>query len=455
MVALLAGCVDEDARQQSISNEAFGKVLALINEAEKGFVPHEAVPAAAGEARNFDVQAFRKAKFSAAADALKPLLNSGSDAQRTEANRLLGTIEASASRHASRDALANWAEITRRSTMLISLMGEVDRAAARVEMFNPDVQTPLVSSLKERRTSLGRTLSDYEITAAALQPKIKELTQQRDKFIAQGDASAAEAGKLRDRAFAAEGREQLDIYAKADLADRAGQKATAAGRDVAATLDVYASELKIIDSQVVIAKESLAWLEQQIADIDKAQAATRKSRDTAKTEQENAISELVKQLESLNKDFATTVEAGFVSAVASADKAVDYRNTVATRLSNTPKRLAQFDLLSAQVMRIDTLVQHQYAIDTFRRTLEMLASQTDRLMPGRTIFAETAAGLRERQEALAATISTCVKESTGLAAELAAVNVEDDAETPDFNEKTAIQTLQARIEFYSTKAMEL
>lgn len=444
MVALLAGCVDENAHQQAKAREEFTKAVALVRDAQVGYVPKGQEPAGADGKTSHDLQQFRQNKLAEASKALTALLNSGPDSQKAAVRRLLADIEASASRYQARAALTQWTDISRRSGHLIFLLSEVDRAASRAGSFNPDARTPLINSFKDRTTAAERKLADEQLSASGLQPKINELTAQRDKLKSDGEAQIARAQALRDEAFVAEGDEQVKLHDQADTAERTGQKAIAASREAATKLELFENEMKIVAKQIELAKEALDQLSKQASVAEKAQAQTRGLRDAAVSDQAAAVDALVKELAETSKDFAQ-IETGFTSAEDHAAKATDHLK----QALGSEKGLAQFELLSRQINRIDILTQHQMALDTFRRTLDTIAGQTERLMPGRTVFAEAARSLQERQDAVSNSLSALIGESLGLASELATTYAKDDANTPDLNEADYVKTIQARLQHYS------
>lgn len=442
---MLAACADESAVQDAKLRADFAKALQIVEQAEMGYVPAKG----AGPQDSTDLWVYRQKKLAEAAAALTPLLNQGSESQQQAARMVMSDIASSASRHEANAALASWAEIARRSGRLISLLGEVDQAAYRASAFSPESYTPLVSNLKDRATASQRKLDDLRSTASALEPRIKSMSQERDKLAAEGDRQIEKAGALRDQAFVAQEPEQTTLNDQADAAERAGQKATASSREIASGLDVFESEMKIVATQIELNEKTLKLIAEQTTQVEGMQAEARKSLDAAVAEQDRAIKEMVGELETLTRDFEEQVEKRYVAADGHAVKAIDLVK------KNGTKGFGQFEMVSRQIARIDILTQHQTALDSLRHTLDTVAGQSERLMPGRTVFADAARALRERQDAINESLTQQLAEASGLAAELKAANTKDNPQTTDLNEAEYAASMEARIERYSTRARGL
>ncbi len=126
ILSLLTACSDENGAAQS--QQDFQKALSLFNEAQQGYILRGDRTGAIDGQMSKDIAYYRQQKLDQAATQFRSLLNKGSDSQRLAASLLLADAQASAADYTARQAMANWADLARRSSALMDQLLVIDQA---------------------------------------------------------------------------------------------------------------------------------------------------------------------------------------------------------------------------------------------------------------------------------------------------------------------------------------
>lgn len=427
LLGLMAACSDEQALEQAKSRQQFQQALQVFEEAQIGYVPTKEAGNTSDPRQTIDLQEYRKNKLTQASRELQSLMDQGSESQRVSVRRLLADADISIAVHGAGQASASWAELSSESTKLMSLMVALDRAGARAKQFEADSTGPLLEKLREDLGQINRDLAGHEQAIGKLEPQIAEFKSKIAAFQAQNEQAIQQARSFYDKAFVSKGDAQIQLYRQSDSAQRNADTADREARRLTVSLDIASSELAIMAKQASLSRESAKATQEQIQDAEARQNQAREAREAALLQKRQAGDELEKALITVARAYAKLIEAKFTAAEEQMNHAVDLLTKAQSMTRGDEKKTVQTDLLSAHVMRANVLTNHALASAGYVHLLDILASQTEHLLPGRLIFREAAKTAHQTLDNLAGQSKQSIGDGVGLAAELAQSSAGDEA----------------------------
>lgn len=413
----LAGCSDRQAAEQAKKHAQFVKARSGFQAAQDGFVPKgEDAPNQDGQP-TVDLPAYRTKALLKAAQSLEGTLGSATDADKTQASRMIADAYATAADQISRAAMADWVDLSRRSASLISKTVLIDRGDALSKAFEID-ETPVIAKLKEQQQAAQAAAGEFEKESQRFAAKAAELQKLIAKAKTESDAAVAEISKLRTQAFVKEGKSQDELYGKASNLAGGAADTRAVAQRLTAELDVVQGELAVVKQQLELRRANVQSLQEQIAGVEQRQKKNRDERDAAVNQKEKAGAELKESLVAIAGDFNKLVDERMVQARTYAEKAVEALDKGVKAARASEKKAYQLDMLTKHANRANVLTQHLIATTGFAKTLDVVAKQLKVVMPNETSFVDAQGKAKEAADKLAVSAREAIGQGSGLATEL-------------------------------------
>ncbi len=431
LIALAAGCVDEQAASQREARERLGQVVSLIAQADQGFVPKDSetelsldVDGKTATDKTADIQAYRQDVLGQAAKELESIVEHGSVAQQVSVRRLLADVYASQTRFESREAMLQWAALADRSATLMSFLGSVDHADARIRLLTPD-EAPLLARLKEDKASTQQRLKKFRLEATLLRKRSSDMSAQIDKLQSQADAQAQLSQQFGAQALqTTNSDEQYDLYDQAAAADRRTSAAAANAQELKVSLDVINSELAIIEKQIQLADQAIRTLNDQIASAQRRQSTA--MYDEATASKKRTVDAFMQQFDQINQAYAQSVESPLEHATEKMTRAIDLL-TLTLDLSDQDERLVQLEQLAHTVGLVHLLADRIQAMGSYGYTLIVISQTATRLMPDRSSrVMDMAKLLHDKQRRLIETAKQTISTAISVADQISRSTAEGD-----------------------------
>ncbi len=200
----------------------------------------------------------------------------------------------------------------------------------------------------------------------------------------------------------------------------------------AAEMDVCQAELTILNKQIELRHAAARALEDELAKLQNQQKKNQDLHDAAVVVKDQAVKSLQDLFTGIAKTYVDNIDAPLAAAQKQASAAIDLVAAAVNKSRGAARRQAQLNLLIKRTILASIMAQHVYAASGYRRTLEVVASQSDRLMPGVTMFADAFNQSKEAQNTLAPSAKTAIGQAITLATELQQAN--DDKATDILNQ---------------------
>jgi len=381
--SLLVGCVDEQAANRRAVRKQFMEVMKLIATADQGYVPNGQeieIQLTVGnkqitETRS-DLQAFRQQVLTDSAKQLQEILEIGSPSQTTSARRVLGDVYASQARYSLLQAMTSWAALADQSASLISYLESVDWADSRVRRFDTDERPLLTEYQKDQQAYQGK-IKDFAQQITQLGHQIRKLNDKIETLNNKSEEAAQKAQALQGLALVTtDGDKQYNLYNQASTADRKANIASTTALKLGVLLDIQNSELALLVKRHLIAQDAIKTLDKQIAAAKKRQG--RLPYKQALSQKTQAITKLIAVLNQITSDYTSLVENRLEFA---AEKMNDAMDQIDLPNSGQVDRLAQIEQLGRMCDMTHVLTEHVLVSGSHGKTLAVIASQTNRLIP--------------------------------------------------------------------------
>jgi len=301
-LGLLAACSDPSVSERRAAREQVQQAMALVTDAETGFVPQgqESTVSVQIDGRTVkdqqaDLQAHRQEVLGQAADKLKPMLDKGSVSQQVAVRQLLADIYASNASYQSRHAMTQWAILANRGATLLSYIFSIDRTTARANSFQND-EAPLLAQLQQNQQETEHRINNLQDQVDQLQQQIGQLSQHIRDREAQVNEAVAHAQQLKDQAFVSHGPSRYTLYDEATQAQRRADRASSQAEQAQVKLDVFQSELAILEKQLHLALETGQIIDQEIANAQQRQRRAQNVRQSARTEKDQVIAKMAQHI---------------------------------------------------------------------------------------------------------------------------------------------------------------
>ncbi len=418
--AACIGCTDQETAKQRAARHRFEQAMTLMAHAERGVVPKGGeiqskveVDGQTATETKADLQAYRQATLDQAVSELQAILDMGTITQQTATRRVLSDIYASQVRHTTRQAMLQWATLADKDATLISYLATVDRAQARVTMFDTD-ETQLIEQLNEDRSATHQRLAQAKETAQNLAQEAAKYQQKIQQLTTTADATTDRARQLQSQALqATNNTKQYDLYDKAATADRRSNIAMAEAQRLDVTKEILASELKIAQAQARIAQQAIQTIDQQIADAQQRQKRPLYKQAVASAN--TAADEMAKQFNQVKDEYEQTVESPLDQANEKIDEAIDLLAVIASESAGNNKGLLELERLARMVDKAHVLTNHITAAGGHGGVLNAMDQQTHRLIPDNAkLFNTEANRVYNKQQKLIEQAKQTISQATTL-----------------------------------------
>jgi len=174
-LAAVSGC-DSQASQQAEAQRHLDAALTKLGKANAGYIAVDNGQAAES------FLAYRQETMDAAFADLNKIMALNAPQQKLQALRLGAEIDASAARHAAREAAVENAALTGRATVLLGYVSAMEGAAARSDSLQPQTEQQLVKLREEvanqtaKRNELAGIIDDLSGKLEAVQAEAEQFT---------------------------------------------------------------------------------------------------------------------------------------------------------------------------------------------------------------------------------------------------------------------------------------
>jgi len=426
MIVFIAGCADKEAAQRAEAHTRFTDAVDLVSAADQGYVPAGSDKAAD---LNTNLETFRQNKLKEAAAQLEPVISSGTTEQKLAARQLLADIKSSHARVILRSGMNEWADLANESASLLTVLAAIDSANARAISLDISDE-PLLKKLNEDQIVTRRRLVELQESRSALTQRVAELKTAMADLNKQSEAALVESRAFTDKAFPLSGDQRYELYEKASQAERKSSKLASEADKRGVNLDVYESELEIIDSQIASAERFLKSIASQIDDVKIRGDNRVKSFNEAEAERDELIRQLDADVDDLARRFDDKVDRQLAEALADIDRSIELMNRAVADSQNS--RDVQIELLAKMMTRVHILTSHIMVISDLGRTLNVIAVRAaDEKHPlmteQRSRFKSVIARISQRQSQIIGQAIYDIDTANDLALQLAQGASETDA----------------------------
>lgn len=410
---LASTACDEQAVNRSAAGRDLDQALALIEDAQLGYVPG----AAGDEAR--DVEAYRQATLDRAIAPLENVISRGSPEQQAAAAMLRADIASARATHLAEQALDASRGVTLDARDLVSRLVELDARRVRVDLLERDLG-PIVRRYRTAAEERTRTREQLNQRAAELRERLASLESRTAEARDASQTAMQRAASLDDRAFEARGEQRYDLEERAAEARREAAAAMADAEQLQVQDQTLRVDLAVLDQRIAALGDAAETL------ASRAEASTQRQStlDTQKQEavqaREQAVQALIDTLDRLTGRFNDDVTDPLTAAADQLRGAIDTLERVVGTASLSPERRTQvrLALLSRRLDLAHVLSHHAAAAAGFGGKIAILESAADRLPEAGPAIDLALTVLRERKAALTQATAEVAQAGRELAAEL-------------------------------------
>lgn len=422
-LAMLAGCSDQSAQQEANQVKLLDDALALIHQAEQGYVPKQGADRfdpPEDQFRKIELQAYRQNKLSQAIGRLQPLTKGESNLQwiTVLANRLLADAHTASARDMSRDAMADWSALANRCVTLLSYAGSINQAQSRLILCGDE--SHLVDAMNDDLKKTRHQLDDQRSAADRKKEQIDQLNQSIVDLDVKRDQTVAEARQLTEQAYLVQGHEKQDLENQAAETEMVAYKYGSQAQQIVVHRDRYDLELMMLEEEIRLTEELDASISQQIDKATKRQQNSQRLADAARQDQNEVAKLLDEEFGQIKTTYRQTVEQPLASAAEAVGSAITALEAAEGKVRGKDKEDIQHELLAKQVAKIHILSDDFISSGSFGRTIGLLAvSASSSRNLDVTSYDSEYAKLVTRQSHLASEAANLAKEANQLAESLA------------------------------------
>jgi uncharacterized protein YoxC len=411
----LVGC-DSRASQQAEAQRHLDAALAKLRQANAGYIEQAEDKSTESEG----LLVYRQETMDAAFEDLNKVMSLDAPLQKAQALRLGAEIDASAARHAARQAAVENAAINGRSTVLLGYLSAMEGSSARSDALAPQTDEQLAKLLEEIKTQNAKQDQLTDVVAQ-LDDQIQAVSAEVEQFKARADAGYAQAQTLREQAFVASGDQMYDLQDQAADLDRkaAIESASAEGRQVLVDdlnarlaldrvqLDTVNKLLDELNGQVQTTRTDTARL------ADESKAAAQSSDQAAET--------LAKEYKQLTDVHAVAVQKRMKLAGEKSDKSVDaLKQASNVQEARGDLESIRLQLLSAYIDQAHIATSHATYLRDLANTTRAVLNSVGRVSPDNTdLYTSQLSELTDAQIALRNKANQVIEAGLALAEELA------------------------------------
>lgn len=376
-IAMLTGCSDQSAQQESNKVKLLDDALALIHQSEQGYVPKQGADRfdpPEDQFRKIELQAYRQNKLSQAIGLLQPLAKGGNDLQwiTVLANRLLADVHAASARDISRDAMADWSALANRCITLLSYAGSIRQAQSRLILCGDE--SHLVDAMNDDKKITHRQLDDQRSAADRKKEQLDQLNQSIADLDVKRDQTVAKARQLTEQAYLAQGHEKQDLENQASETEMVAYKYGSQAQQIAVHRDRYDLELVMLKEEIRLTEALDASISQQMDKAAKRQQNRQQLADAARKDQNEVAKLLNEEFGQIKTAYRQTVEQPLATAAEAMGSAITALKSAEGKVRGKDKEDVQHELLAKQVAKIHTLSDDFISSGSFGRTIGLLAA---------------------------------------------------------------------------------
>ena len=412
---VLVAC-NRQAAQQAAADRHWNTATALTEQAHQGFVP---ASDRKGTDEGLEFQSWRQAKLSEALAELEQVVASGSDAQSTEAHKLMAKLHTSAAGFMAQQASTESASLAADSTELVSFVRAADRAIARLRLF----ETAPISEISDLEDAIKEQADELKLLHPARDGFEAQRRTQQEKVDAlkqQAHAHMAETRELQDQAFVADGPMKYELSDQAAEAKRLADQTHAQAAKHEVNRDGLDRALTVVRSRIVMINEYIVELNKSIKHAQEQQNQNQKSEAEAQQVLDEAVQGLTYKFERIKNEFVSEVDQKLDQAgqrIDQAIKSIEHAAKVAKRSGDRAQsRAVAEDQLSARLSKANIKTTHVLAMDSYKHLVEVPARISERLnLACKEVFASELAAIDEKRRALMREVMEVIQISQDLA----------------------------------------
>ena len=402
ILALLSGCADQDDVRRQKWHDDLDSALQEARNLERGFVPHNAGVA------DSRLQTYRHQQIQELTRSLELLIREAPPELPTTSvrpvRRLLADYYASTARYELRAAVSAWTQIGDDTTVLLSQVISIERAASRAESLGLD-EKPLVTRLISQKSEVIDQANSHRTKLRNARGSIDRWNEQIKKHEESKQQWMQQVDELHQQAYRAHGAEQLALYRQE--AD-AKLQAAIVDRDIQLLdleRDLLQSNVRIDQKQVEMYEQTQQWLETQIIQSAQSQGEAKELQKEVLKERDALGKMMFDAFENVQADYTNNVVNQLDQAIAKADKAVGQKGV--------GKNL---DQLTRHVTRLSIMADTIEIIGSYWQALDILVARGARHMKTHAeSLQSTAADVRQSQKQKLERVPKMVEDATGLA----------------------------------------
>ena len=431
-----ASCADSTVQEQMEVREQFLKAVALVQQAQQGFVPKgqevklTANKAGASHATgaqsadspyapvlSADLRAYRQGVLAQAVQILEPLLNRGTNQQKANTKRLLSEILTSQVNETTEQAISAWADLASHAANLVNYKASIDHDQARIRLLAGG-DDPLLAQLRQDQDRHHQQISSIQSQASSLRAQIQDNTAKIETLTSESHEQLQKAERLRNDAFSSHGDMQYEMYDQAAATQRHGENAAAEAQQLKAHRDLLTRQLAAEEIRLREAENALAAAREQVAQTEQRQRQRVQEREKTQAAQRTVLSKLDRDFKQFTTRYAETVDQPLDAASQQVQRAVKLVKD-AVAMTRQDKRSVQLELLARMTQQAAVLSDYILITGSHDHLLAALFDRTPRsAVGGGNLVTVTSSELGAKHRELIESAVGVIEEAVGLAEQL-------------------------------------
>ncbi|MEX0746137.1 MAG: hypothetical protein WD118_11095, partial [Phycisphaeraceae bacterium] len=334
--------------------------------------------------------------------------------------QMLADVHAASARNELAEARAEAGRLQRRSTALHGYVVAYELAHARSRSTDRDaglLREQLNEELREQRSERSTLQEQRE----ELVKNRASLEQERQTLRGKVDEAHAEARRLRDEAFVAEGTEHFELAEQARQAALRGDVEAGRADNVQGEIDMIDARLAMIDQRTEQVDAVIAGLTRQLETVGTQVDQNAEQRREAEADRDAALEALRDEYDRLLEGYQSAVRPRFEQARQHSERAVDQsRQAADLAASGSERTTARTVLLARWTDHVQNPVSQAIQVAALSDLLQRVADRVESVQgsEGRALQ-DKYRDLVEHQQQLVATAEGAIEQARELAGDLA------------------------------------
>lgn len=410
----LAACNDPTAQQHAQARAELDRALALIHEANQGFVPDIVAD------KPIDLESFRYSKYEQALPLLEKVISTAAPDLVGPAQSLAADLYAATARHHVDQAKAGWASLSLPLAKSTALLLAIESYSDRAELFDVN-QSPLLSQLNGYENDANRQLQPLQDKLKSHEQAIAAMENQQAALKSEATALLKDSQSAQDRAFLTTGAEKLKLE---DLSTELTAKADTVQAQIeqlGVKLELFNAEASILRTQTQALGESISALNDQTRSISDREAQMHALAKAALADRDKTADELVNEVQQIIQGFADNVEGNITQAAQAWERSQQLTQAAAASAKSSDDRQTQ------QMLQLSRLGDKVYMTNLYTQvlgsygdTFARMAARANRVIPQRApLFAQVMQSAVARQNEMIESARAAINDAATLASGLA------------------------------------